>query len=83
MEAHVETHEDTPSSSGPSEQFPRRDFDDISQDHYEHIQLNPPIAEEEKLYHGATLTKFQFELLLLNLQATHGWSNSSMDSLLR
>ena len=66
---------------GSSEQFPIRDFDDISQDHYEPIQLNPPITEEEKLYHGATLSKFQFELLLLNMQATHGWSNSSMDSL--
>ena len=47
-----------------------RDFDDISQDHYESIQLNPPFAEEEKLYDGATLSKFQIELLLLNLQAT-------------
>ena len=73
----------TPSTFGPSAEVPMRDFDDISQDHYELVQLNPPIAEENKLYPRATLTKFQFELLLLNLQATHGWSNSSMNIFLR
>ena len=58
-----------------------REFDDISQDHYQPIQLNPSIAEEDKLYPGTNiLSKFQFELLLLNLQATHGWSNSSMNN---
>ena len=82
----MEIHEDTPSNYGPSAEFPMRDFDDISQDHYEPIQQNPPIAEEDKLdklYLRATLSKFQLEVLLLNLQATHGCSNSSMDTLLR
>ena len=57
----MEIHEATPSTSGPSAEVPMRDFDDISQDHYELVQLNPPIAEENKPYPGATLTKFQFD----------------------
>lgn len=54
----MKIHEDTPSTSGPSAKFPMRDFDDVSQEQYEPIQLNPPIVEENKLYHGATLSNF-------------------------
>ena len=50
-----------------------RKFDDISQDHNKPIQLNHSIAEEDKLHPRANiLSKFQFELLLLNPQVTHG-----------
>jgi len=36
-----------------------------------------------QIYSGAKISKLSATLLLLNLQTTYGWSNDSLDSLLK